>query len=206
MMTLYYSDILSSGRACAVARFLKAPVDFVYLDLVRGDQRDSDYLAINPNGKVPTLVNGERVTWEADAVICQLSADMHADLWPHDSRQIEIVRWFSWNMQHFTRAGGALYFEHIVKHRFGIGPPDPQVVAESLNDFRRYATVLNQHLAARTWLVGDQLSVADFSVAMVLPYADRTGLPLREFPNVQRWHDQLNEIEAWRDPFPKAKP
>lgn len=201
-MRLYYSDILSSGRACVVARFLNAPVELVYVDLVTGDQRHPDYLAINPNGKVPTLVNGKRVTWEADAVMCQLSEDMQADLWPHDERQIDIIRWFSWNMQHFTRAGGTLYFEHIMKRRFGIGTPDLQVVAESLDNFRRYAAVLDDHLDSRKWLVGGRLSVADFSVAMTLPYAEQASLPLREYRNIQRWHDQLSEIEAWRNPFP----
>ena len=118
MMTLYYSDILSSHRACAVAKYLNAPVEFVYLDFAKGEHQAPAYLAINSNGKVPTLVKGDRITWEADAVICQLSDDMNADLWPHDARQIDIVRWFSWNAQHFSRAGGALYFENIVKRRF----------------------------------------------------------------------------------------
>ena len=130
-MKLYYSDILSSHRACAVARYLKAPVEFVYLDFAKGEQRAPAYLAINPNGKVPTLVKGDRIIWEADAVICQLSDDMCADLWPHDSRQLDIIRWFSWNAQHFTRAGGALYFENVVKRRFNLGPPDPAVVEEA---------------------------------------------------------------------------
>src|SRR5262249_17988680 len=132
MMKLYYSDILSAHRACAVARYLNAEVEYIYLDLVKGDQKKSEYLAVNPNGKVPTLVKGKRTTWEADAVICQLSDDMGADLWPHDSRQIEITRWFSWNAQHFTRAGGALYFENIVKKRFRIGAPDPGAVDNAL--------------------------------------------------------------------------
>ncbi|MGD0142280.1 MAG: glutathione S-transferase family protein [Rhizomicrobium sp.] len=201
-MKLYYSDILSSGRACAVARYLNAPVEYVYLDFAKGDHQKPAYLAINPNGKVPTLVKGERITWEADAVICQLSDDMGADLWPHDARQIDIVRWFSWNAQHFTRAGGTLYFENIVKRRFGIGPPDPAVVDEAIRDFRRWAGVLDAHLAGRTWLVGDSITVADFSVAMTLPYADEAKLPLGEFANVRRWHDRLNEIESWREPFP----
>ena len=107
-MKLYYSDILSARRACTVARYLNAPVEYIYLDLAKGDQKKPVYLAINPNGKVPTLVKGKRITWESDAVICQLSDDMGAHLWPHDSRQIDIVRWFSWNAQHLTRAGGAL--------------------------------------------------------------------------------------------------
>lgn len=174
-MKLYYSDILSAARACAVAQYLDAPVEYAYLDFADGDHRKADYLAINPNGKVPTLVNGERITWEADAVICQLSEDMGADLWPHDTRQIEITRWFSWNQQHFTRAGGALYFENIVKKRFGIGAPDPAVVEEALGEFRRWAAVLNEHLKDRAWLVGNSITVADFSVAMALPMPTMRG-------------------------------
>ena len=202
MMRLYYSDILSARRACAVARYLKTPVEYVYLDFASGDQRKPAYLAINPNGKVPTLVKGQRITWESDAVICQLSEDMGADLWPHDERQIEITRWFSWNSQHFTRAGGALYFENIVKGRFGLGAPDRAVVEAELGDFRRFARVLDDHLAGRQWIVGEGLTVADFSVAMTLPYAEEAQLPLAEFTNVRRWHDRLNEIDAWREPFP----
>lgn len=201
-MRLYYSDILSAARACAVAKYLNAPVSYVYLDFAKLDQQRADYLAINPNGKVPTLVKGERITWESDAVICQLSEDMGADLWPHDARQIEITRWFSWNQQHFTRAGGALYFENIVKKRFGIGAPDPAVVEEALAEFRRWAAVLNEHLKGRTWLVGDRITVADFSVAMVLPYADEARLPLGEFADICRWHGRMNEFESWREPFP----
>ena len=202
MMTLYYSDILSARRACAAVRYLNAPVEYEYLDLVKGDQQKPGYLAINPNGKVPTLVKGERITWEADAVICQLSEDMGADLWPHDARQLEITRWFSWNAQHFTRAGGALYFENIVKRRFGIGAPDPVVVESETAQFRRFAQVLNDHLKGREWIVGNAMTVADFSVAMTLPYAEEARLPLEECANVRRWHDRLNDIEAWREPFP----
>jgi glutathione S-transferase len=202
MMRLYYSDILSCWRVCAVARYLKAPVEFVYLDFAKAEHQKPDYCAINPNAKVPTLVKGERITWEADAVICQLSEDMGADLWPHDARQIDIVRWFSWNAQHFARAGGALYFEHIVKKRFNIGPPDPIAVNEALEEFRRWAKVLDDHLANRSWLVGDSITAADFSVAMALPFAAEAQLPLDDFVHVRRWHDRLNEIESWRAPFP----
>ena len=202
MMKLYYSDILSSHRACAVARYLSAPVEYVYLDFAKGEHQAPAYLAINPNGKVPTLVMEDRITWEADAVICQLSDDMGAHLWPHDSRQIDIVRWFSWNAQHFTRAGGSLYFEFIVKKRFNLGPPDPAAVEEALEGFRRWGKVLDDHLSGRTWLVGDGMTVADFSVAMALPFAGEAQLPLEDFAQVRRWHDRLNEIESWREPFP----
>ena len=202
-MQLYYSDILSSRKACAVARYLKSPVEFRYLDLLKGDQQKPAYLAVNPNGKVPTLIDGQQVVWEADAVMCYLARRAGSDLWPDDLRQIDIIRWFSWNAQHLYRHAGTLYFENIVKRRFGIGEPDEAAVREAQQEFRRYAAVLTEHLADSRWLVGGAITVADFSVAITLPYADQAGMPLREFPVVQRWLDRLNEIEAWREPFPQ---
>lgn len=202
-MQLYYSDILSSRKACAVARYLQSPVEFRYLDLLKGDQQSPEYLALNANGKVPTLIDGDRVVWEADAVMCYLAKKAGSDLWPNDLRQIDIIRWFSWNAQHLYRHAGSLYFENIVKRRFGIGEPDTAAIAEAQSEFRRYATVLSEHLANRKWLVGDGITVADFSVGITLPYADQAAMPLAEFPVVQRWLDRLNEIEAWREPFPR---
>ena len=204
-MKLYYSDVLSPRKACAVARYVNAPVEYVYLDLRKGEHQVPAYLALNPNGKVPTLIDGERIVWEADAVMCHLSQRTGADLWPGDARQLEIVQWLSWNAQHFYRHGGALYFEHIIKPRFGLGGPDPAVVEQERELFRRFAAVLNDHLSRRTWLVGGRLSVADFSVGVTLPYADRVSIPLEEFPRVRRWHERLNDLEAWREPFP-ARP
>lgn len=90
----------------------------------------------------------------------------------------------------------------IVKKRFGLGAPDPAVVEEALGEFRRWSGVLDAHLQDRIWLVGDSMTVADFSVAMVLPFAEEARLPLGEFANIRRWHDRLNEIESWLEPFP----
>src|SRR5262249_46236256 len=91
--------------------------------------------------------------------------------------------WLSWNAHHFTRYGGQLYFQHIIKPRFGIGEPDPKVVEEATGFFKQYAQVLNDHLAGRKYLLGDTLTIADFSVAVTLPYAEtadcwRSGSPV----------------------------
>jgi len=200
-MKLYYSDLLAPRKACAVAKYLDADVEFVYLDVHKGEHRTPAYYALNPNGQVPTLTDGDRVIWEADAVICYLSDRTGSDLWPHDERQIDVVRWLSWNSQHFLRCGGELYFQYIIKPRFELGGPDEPAVAEALTEFRRRAAILNRHLSGRAWLVGNAPTVADFSVAITLPYAAQACIPLDEFPEIRRWHDQLNEFEAWRDPF-----
>lgn len=202
-MRLYYFDVLSPRKACAVAKYLKLPMEYITVDLTKGEQRSPGYLTLNPSAKVPTLVDGEEIIREADAIICYLSEKASADLWPHDARrQIDVMSWFSWNAQHFTRATGSLYFENIIKPRFGIGMPVAANVDQALTEFRRYATVLNDHLKGREWLVGDSLTVADFSVAVTLPYAEKARIPIDEFPEVRRWHDQLNAFEAWRQPFP----
>jgi glutathione S-transferase len=200
---LYYSDVLAPRKTCALIKYLKVPVEFAYLHLDKGEHKKPEYLALNPNGKVPTLVDDDKVLWEADAILCYLAKHAGSDLWPDDARQADIVSWFSWNSQHFIQSGGALYFEFVIKSRFNIGPPDTAAVAKATKSFRSQASVLNNHLKSRKWLVGEQLSVADFSVAVTLPYAAKAEMPLDEFPEMRRWHDQLCVLDGWLDPFPQ---
>lgn len=202
-MKLYYSDVLAPRKTCALIKYLKLPVEFAYLQLDKGEHKKPDYLALNPNGRVPTLVDGDKVLWEADAILCYLAKHAGSDLWPDDGRQADIVSWFSWNSQHFIQSGGALYFEFVIKSRFGIGAPDTAAVEKATKSFRSQAKVLNNHLKDRKWLVGEQLSVADFSVAVTLPYAAKAEMPLDEFPEVRRWHDRLSALDGWLDPFPQ---
>ncbi|ASW01046.1 glutathione S-transferase family protein [Paraburkholderia aromaticivorans] len=202
-MKLYYAETLSPRKACAMAGYLGLPIEYVFVDLRKGEQTRPDYLAINPNGKVPCLVDGDKSIWESDAVICRLAQRAESGLWPQNAQQqIEIMRWFSWNNQHLYRHAGSLYFEYLIKPWVGLGAPEPAKVAEAQGFFRKHAAVLNQHLKGRKWLLGHDMSVADFSVGVTLPYAKSAAMPLDEFPEVQRWHDQLNAIEAWRNPFP----
>jgi glutathione S-transferase len=201
---LFYSDVLAPRKTCALAKYLNLPLEFAYLNLQKGEHKKPDYLALNPNGKVPTLVDDDKVLWEADAILCYLAKHAGSDLWPNDDLQAEVISWFSWNSQHFIQSGGTLYFEFVIKSRFGIGAPNTAAVERAVREFRAQAAVLNSHLKSREWLVGDRLSVADFSVAVTLPYAGKASIPLDEFPEVRRWHDQLNTLDAWRNPFPNA--
>ncbi|CAB3718504.1 glutathione S-transferase [Burkholderia sp. OAS925] len=205
-MQLYYSETLAPRKACTVARYLGLPIEYVFVDLGKGEHVAPAYLAINPNGKVPCLVDGERSIWEADAIICHLAQRARSPLWPQNAeQQTDALRWLSWNSQHFYRHGGTLYFEHLIKPAIGLGGPDSAKVAEAQGWFRKHAAVLDRHLENRKWLLGDAMSIADFSVAVTLPYASSAAMPLGEFPSVVRWHDRLNELEAWRNPFPSRQ-
>jgi glutathione S-transferase len=206
-MKLYYSETLNPRKACAVAKYLGLPVDFVRVDLARGEHMTPDYLNQNPNGKTPLLIDGDLQLWESAAIMTHFAVKAGSNLWPSDgAQQVEVLRWLSWDLAHFSRHGGALYFENYIKPALGLGEANAAVVAEAGKFFRRFAGVLDTHLATRRYLVGDQLSIADFAVAAVLPWAKEAKLPLEGFNHVVRWHDQLMELPAWREPFPTPLP
>lgn len=200
-MKLYYAKTMNSWKTCAVARYLNLGIAFHCVDLKQGEQRKSDYLALNPNGKAPLLVDGTQRIWESNAILCYLALKAGSDLWPRDERQVEVIRWFSWAADHFSRFTGELYFEYVVRAEFGMGEPDPEAVKVALGHTRRYSRILDDHLAGRRYLLGDTLTVADFAVATTLPYAQAARIPIADFPAVQAWHDRLMELPAWRAPF-----
>ncbi len=203
-MRLHYSETLMPRKACAVARHLGSPVEFVHVDLAARGQATPAFTALNPNRKVPVLEYDGGTLWESNAIMCRLARLAGSDLWPGDDRQDEVIRWLCWDLQHFTRYGCELYFQHVIKPTFGLGAPDEPAVEEALQYVRKYAGVLDDHLSGREWLVGDSITVADFAVAVTLPYAERARIPLADFPGVARWHDRLNRLPAWREPFPPA--
>lgn len=202
-MKLYYFETINPQKACAVAKYVDAPVDFVRVDLAKGEHKTPHYLAVNPNGKVPALEDEDTKLWEANAIMCHLARKAKSDLWPSNpDKQIDVLKWLTWNSEHFTRHAGNLYFNYIIKQKFGLGEPDTKAVDEATGFFKQFAAVLDDHLADRTFLLGDHLTVADFAVSVTLPYADRIKLPLDDFKNLVRWKSVLEEIPAWRDPFP----
>ena len=205
-MKLYYADTLNPRKACAVARYLNSPVDFVHIDMRKGEHKTPAFLAINPNGKVPAFSDGDLKLWEANAIMCYLAQKAGSDLWPRDERgQIELMRWLTWNSEHFSRHASTLYFEYIIRPKFGLDAQNETAIKDATGFFKQFAGVLNDHLRGRKYVLGDKLSVADFAIGITLPYADRANIPVAEFPEIARWHAQLNELPAWREPFPKEE-
>lgn len=201
-MKLYYFDTLAPRKVCSFARHVGAPVEFVYVNLLKGEHRKPPYMAINPNGKVPAMTQGGKVMWEADAILCELAKAAAPDYLPDADQQIDLIRWFSWNSQHLNRWGGELYFQYLVRPRFGLGSPDEAAIAHALESWHSTAKVLNDHLAGRKWVMGDRPTIADFSLAVALPYAEGAHIPFKDYPEIHRWHDQMNGFDAWREPWP----
>jgi glutathione S-transferase len=113
-----------------------------------------------------------------------------------------LLRWLSWELAHFLPHAGGLYFEHVIKPWLGMGGPDAAKLDAAARGFHRSAQILENHLEGRAYLLGDRLTLADFFVARMLPYAKESQLPLDDYGEITRWHAQLMDEPGWRDPFP----
>jgi glutathione S-transferase len=199
-MKLYYSRNLNPRVAVAVARYLKAPVEYVRAS-PRDPKQEEDFRRINPNTLVPVLVEDRRTLWETDAIACRLAMLTRADFWPGGDDAPELQMWLSWGASHFTRTAAVFYWEYFIKPKIGAGEADRGAIAAATDDFHRFAAVLEDALSARTWLVANRLSYADFRVATALPFAEASRIPVQKYKHIVRWHDRLREIKAWSDPF-----
>ena len=202
-MKLYYFETPNPRKACAVAKHLDVPVELVRVDLSKGQNQSPDYLAINPNGKVPALQDGSLKLWEANAIMCYLAEKAGSELWPSNPlKRVEVMRWLSWDANHFSRYAGTLFFENMIKAKFGMGAPNDASIDEASGYLKRFAGILDEQLSQHQHVAGDDLTIADFAVASFLPYAEGSKLPLEPFSSIQRWNAALNALPAWRKPFP----
>jgi len=192
--------------ARAVAAQLGVPLEFELVDLTKGQQHSPEYRALNPTGRAPTLVDGDLTLWETTAIMHYLAGQKPNALWPDDVRtRADIVRWQSWHLAHWEKDSCVpLIVERIVKQILGAGPPDEAVVTRALESFARDAEVLEAHLSRQAHLVGNSLTLADFSIAGPLFYAERAGLPLADYPNLRAWFGRVAALPCWGETAPQA--
>ncbi len=205
-MKLYYCETTNPRKVCAVAKHLGMPVDYERVDLFAGAQNEPGFEAINPNRKVPVLIDDEARIFESAAIMMYLAQKAGSNLWPATpGEQVQVIQWLAWDSAHLSRHASTVYFEHVIKKLASIGEPDPAAVEEAVGFFNQFAAVLDAHLSDRTYLVGDNLTIADFGTACVMTVAKENNLdqlPIDRFTNIVRWLGMLNDIPAWKNPWP----
>ncbi len=201
-MKIYWIKAQGPRRVLALVKHLGLDAEFVEADFKL--LKSPDYTALNPNQKVPTLVDGEQVLWEASAIMAHLCIKAGSDMWParNPAEQVEVLRWLSWNDWHWSQVVSPFYFEHVVKATFGLGAPDREALKSKVEGFERYARVLDGHLAGRTHVACNRLTIADFQLAAMAASWREAEMPLQAFPNIVRWLDGLMRLPAWADPWP----
>jgi glutathione S-transferase len=203
-MKLYsIHDSNNCRRVNATIRHLGLDVEVV--ELAFGDGKKPEYLALNPNGKVPTLVDGDLKLWESRSIMQYVATKKPGNtLWPNDDkRRADIARWQFWDAAHLSRGTGPYIFENVFKKIVLKQAPDPVVLAAGDKEWRTCAPVLNAQLETRTWILGDELTLADFSVGACFSYAEPSGLPWNEYVHIKAWCARLNELPAWKSTAPR---
>ncbi len=200
-MKLYLNKLSPNvRRVMLVAAAAGIDLEEKSLDFTKGEHKSPDFLALNPNGAVPTLVDGDFVLTESRAIMQYLAAKKpESGLLPTDeAERADVTRWQFWDAAHFAASAGTVVFERMVKPMMGMGDPDQTKVNEALTNFRRFAAVLDKRLDGRTFIVGSSLTIADLTIASTLMYAKQCDLPLAEFPHVASWYGRIVELEAWK--------
>jgi len=194
----------NTWKVRAVAAHLGLPLELQFVDLTKGAQRTADYLALNPTGRTPTLVDGNFVLWESTAIMHYLAERKASMLFPNDARtRADIMRWQSWHLQHWSKeACEPLIFQRLVKKIMNIGAPEAAAVEKGTEAFNREAGMLDAHLAKQTYLVGTGLTLADFSVAAPLFYIKEAEMPVAPYRHLRDWFARVSDLPAWRDTAP----
>jgi glutathione S-transferase len=127
-MKIYWIKAQAPRRVLALVKHLGIEAELVAIDLKARGLKAPEYVALNPNMKAPTLVDGDLVLWEASAIMAHLCIKAGSDMWPahNPAEQVEVLRWLSWNDNHWVSAVGPFYFEHVVKATFGLGVETPR--------------------------------------------------------------------------------
>src|SRR5215831_6039883 len=145
MMKLYSHPVSTNARkARLTALHLGIALEEKMVDLKNGEQRTPEFLALNPNGKVPVLDDDGFVLWESNAICQYLAAQVPGNsLLPADARgRAEINRWASWELAHMGQAVVKVAYQKFIKQRLGLGEPDAAIVKQGEEEYARFGAVL----------------------------------------------------------------
>jgi glutathione S-transferase len=169
------------SRASIVQWYLEElgiPYEFILLDLQAGEHRQPEYLAINPIGKVPAIVDGDFQLWESGAILFYL-AQKYGNLPSSLEEQAKINQW-------------------IIFGNATLGP-GIFVEANREREMPKLMTPLNQILEKQPFLLGDELSVVDVAVGSILAYIPlMLKLDLSEYPAVVDYIQRISERPAFQ--------
>ena len=194
----------NTWKVRATAHQMGIPLELEVVDLTKGAQRRPEYLALNPTGRTPTLVDDDFVLWESVAIMQYLGTKKNFPMWPNDAKaRADIMRWQSWHLQHWSRGTTGFIFENLVKSINKLGEPDPKALAQAAELFHQDAAMLDKHLGAHSYLANEALSIADFTVVAPLFHAEPAKMPLEKYGNIRRWFGALAALPAWRETAPK---
>ncbi len=159
-----------------------------------GRNNEPDYLAMNPNGRVPTLVDGDLVLWESNSVmryLC-LAYGRGSPIYPQGPRQrAGVDRWLDWTLSTVQPVDRPVFWALVRT------PPEKRDMAAIQRDADAATPVwriADHHLATRRFIEGDDFTIADIAIGcFARRWLGVEGVSKPSFPNLERWFAQFSD-------------
>ncbi len=184
-----------SGNTYKVRLFLSllgVEHEYVRVDLMKGEHKQPEFLAINPFGQVPALVDGEILFQDAQAILVYLACRYGNQDWlPLDADPLSrVVRWLS------TTAGEVRQGPENARlyYLFGATSINIERATEKADLILR---LLNEHLSSRTWLEFERPTIADVAVFPYVALAPDGKVDLAPYPNILAWIDRIKQLPGF---------
>ena len=185
MLQLYGNPRSRAMRCLWMLEEVGQPYQLVDKSLRAEDLQSAEYLRLNPNARIPTLVDGNLVLWESMAINLYLAQKYEGAMHCASAHVLGLAaQWSFWamlEMEHFLL--------HLLEHRALLAEYARDASAVERNELllRKPLTVLNGALAGRFYLAGDGFTVADLNVAGILMWAKFARMDLSGYPELARW-------------------
>jgi glutathione S-transferase len=186
-LTFYYTPMSSATRVHWALEELGVPYEKVKMDLAGGAHKRPEYLKLNPNGKVPLLVVDGLPIFESLAQLLYLGETYGVErgLFPEPGlARAEAFKWMAW-------VSVSLHDAVVTILKNGDRFPEEERNARARERGIREAgacfKILDDHLAGRSYLVGDGFTLVDAACASFIPFASRLGVDIGPLANVQAW-------------------
>ncbi len=200
-MLVLYSNPLSSpaNKIRFLLNYLAIPYDLKIVNLGAGEQQQSDFLKINPYGKVPAIDdNGFRLA-ESNAILRYLADKHHSSLYPKNLEERAIVeQWLDFAANHIAMATAKVMFNTYFYRLKGVAKDE-----RSLQDGRlwldNYLPMLEKQLAKQAYIAGNNLTIADFSLLAALDTVELININLTPYPYLKAWRQNLMAESFYQD-------
>lgn len=194
MLTLYFCPTPNCQKISIMLKAIGASFETKKIDILAGDQNRPEFVAINPNKKVPALIdpdftdtNGKPLTlWESGAILIHLAEKSGQYLSQDPVTRAETLKWLMWQMSYLGPMMGQL-------HHFVMYAPEelPYAIDRYMSEVHRLRALLNDTLKDRQFIAGDEMSIADFAI---YPWVKLFGMryePDRPLPHMEDWFKRL---------------
>jgi glutathione S-transferase len=203
MYVLYHFPYSQHARrVVSLLEAAKLPYELRHVDMAKAAHLSAAYLAVNPNHQVPTLIDGDLVLHESNAILRYL-CHKHglAEWYPADPKhRARVEQWLDWNQSRLSPAVIDIVFNTL----FAGTRRDEQAIARGEAKLRELGPILDAGLVAQDFLAGPMPTIADLSVASNL---FQLGLAEAIPPgaHIAAWYQRISAMEAFRKSLPPPR-